>query len=220
MKFRSLLAAVMATGLVAACTTTDEYGNVTRNNTGTGALAGAAAGAALGSLAGGDDRRNVLIGAGVGALAGGAVGNYMDRQEEAFRNRLRDSGVTVRREGDELVLVMPGDLTFATDSANIAPRFDPILDDVADVLSAYPATLVDVIGHADRRGSDRYNQQLSERRAQSVAQALNARGVLADRFYVAGVGESQPVCTEYTDSCLQANRRVEINIAPLERHSS
>ena len=76
MTLRSIIAAVMALGLTVACTTTDQYGNVTRNNTGSGILAGAAAGALLGTLAGGDDRRNALIGAGVGALAGGAGGLY------------------------------------------------------------------------------------------------------------------------------------------------
>ncbi|WP_375285343.1 OmpA family protein [Marinicauda pacifica] len=214
MKFRSILAAGMALGFAAACTTTDQYGNVNQNRTGTGVLAGAAAGALLGTLAGGDDRRNALIGAGVGALAGGATGNYMDRQENEFRQRLRDSGVTVRRVGDELVLVMPGNLTFATDSAALEPRFGPILNDVADVLQTYPATYVDVIGHTDSVGAADYNQLLSERRASSVAQALIQRGVMRDRLYVAGMGESSPVATNDTDAGRAANRRVEIKIAP------
>lgn len=214
MMFRSLVAAGMALGLTAACTTTDQYGNVTQNRTGTGVLAGAAAGALLGTLAGGDDRRNALIGAGVGALAGGAAGNYMDRQEREFRERLRDSGVTVRRVGDELYLVMPGNLTFATDSASIAPRFGPVLNDVADVLQTYPATYVDIIGHTDSVGPADYNQVLSERRASSVASALIQRGVMADRLYVAGMGETAPIASNDTDAGRAANRRVEIKIAP------
>ena len=215
MTIRAFFVAALTLMLAAACTTTDQYGNVTRNNTGTGILAGAAAGALLGTLAGGDDRRNALIGAGVGALAGGAIGNYMDRQEEAFRQRLRGSGVTVRRVGNELVLVMPGDVTFATNSATLAPRFDPVLRDVADVLQTYPATLVDVIGHADSRGDAAYNQQLSERRATAVAQDLIYRGVNQDRFYVAGMGETSPIASNDTDAGRAANRRVEIRIAPL-----
>ncbi|PWE17813.1 hypothetical protein DDZ18_09190 [Marinicauda salina] len=214
MRIRSIIAAGMALGLTTACTTTDQYGNVTQNRTGTGVLAGAAAGALLGTLAGGDDRRNALIGAGVGALAGGAVGNYMDRQEAEFRQRLRGSGVTVRRVGDELVLLMPGDVTFATDSAQLAPRFGPVLTDVADVLQTYPATYVDVVGHADSRGPAEYNQQLSERRASSVAAELIARGVLRDRLYVAGMGERAPIASNETDEGRAANRRVEITIAP------
>lgn len=214
MMFRKITIALMALGLAAACTTTDQYGNVTRNNTGTGVLAGAAAGALLGTLAGGDDRRNALIGAGIGALAGAGVGQYMDRQEEAFRTRLRGSGVSVRRVGNELILTMPGDVTFATDSAQISPRFGPVLDDVADVLQTYPATYVNVIGHADSRGDAGYNQRLSERRASAAANELIVRGVMADRFYVAGMGESQPIASNDTDEGRAANRRVEITIAP------
>ena len=213
--FRSLLAAAAALIFAAACTTTDQYGNVTPNRTGTGVLIGAAAGAAAGTLAGGDDRRNALIGAGIGALAGAGVGNYMDRQERAFRERLRGSGVTVRRVGDELVLVMPGDITFATDSAVVEPRFDPVLNDVADVFMTYPATLIDIVGHADSRGSDAYNLALSERRANAVASALMARGVNGDRFYVAGMGERAPIASNDTDAGRAANRRVEIRVAPL-----
>lgn len=214
MMFRKLTVAAMALGLAAACTTTDQYGNVQQNRTGTGVLAGAAAGALLGTLAGGDDRRNALIGAGIGALAGAGVGNYMDRQEEAFRTRLRGSGVSVRRVGNELILTMPGDVTFATDSAQISPRFGPVLDDVADVLQTYPATYVNVIGHADSRGDAGYNQRLSERRASAAANELIMRGVMADRFYVAGMGESQPIASNDTDAGRAANRRVEITIAP------
>ena len=215
MFMRALIAGVLALGLTSACTTTDSYGNTTANNTGRGILAGAAAGALLGSLAGGDDRRNVLIGAGIGALAGGAVGNYMDRQEEAFRNRLRGSGVSVRRVGNELILTMPGDVTFATNSASVSPRFGPVLDDVSDVLLTYPATLVDVVGHADSTGAADYNQQLSERRASAVAGELMGRGVSADRLFVAGMGEMSPIASNDTDSGRAANRRVEIKIAPL-----
>jgi len=214
MTLRTLTAGALALGLAAACTTTDQYGNVDRNNTGTGILAGAAAGALLGTLAGGDDRRNALIGAGIGALAGGAAGNYMDRQEEAFRQRLRGSGVSVRRVGNELVLTMPGDVTFATNSAQVSPRFGPVLDDVADVLQTYPATYVNIVGHADSTGAADYNQRLSERRASAVAGELIGRGVIRDRFYVAGMGESQPIADNSTDAGRAANRRVEITIAP------
>eukprot|EP00933_Yihiella_yeosuensis_P027301 TRINITY_DN21178_c0_g1_i1.p1 TRINITY_DN21178_c0_g1~~TRINITY_DN21178_c0_g1_i1.p1 ORF type:complete len:218 (+),score=0.53 TRINITY_DN21178_c0_g1_i1:65-718(+) len=214
MMFRNAMVAVAALGMTAACTTTDQYGNRDPNQTGRGILAGAAAGALLGTLAGGDDRRNALIGAGIGALAGAGVGQYMDRQEEAFRNRLRGSGVSVRRVGNELILTMPGDVTFATNSAQISPRFGPVLDDVADVLQTYPATYVNVVGHADSTGDATYNQRLSERRASSTAGELIARGVLRDRLYVAGMGESQPIADNSTDAGRAANRRVEITIAP------
>jgi len=214
MIFRTCIAAAMALGLAAACTTTDQYGNVTQDRRGTGILAGAAAGALLGTLAGGDDRRNALIGAGIGALAGGVVGNYMDRQERDFRERLRASGVTVRRVGDELILVMPGHLTFATNSDVLDPRFGPVLNDVADVLQTYPATYVDIVGHTDSTGSAQHNQQLSERRASSVASELIRRGVIRDRLFIAGMGQTQPIASNATDEGRAANRRVEIKIAP------
>lgn len=214
MMFRKAIVAVMALGLAAACTTTDQYGNVQQNRTGTGILTGAAAGALLGTLAGGDDRRNALIGAGIGALAGGAVGNYMDRQEEAFRNRLRGSGVSVRRVGNELILTMPSDVTFATGSAQLSPRFEPVLNDVADVLQTYPATYVNIVGHADSVGAADFNQRLSERRASAVAGDLISRGVLRDRLFVAGMGETQPIASNDNDAGRAANRRVEITIAP------
>ena len=202
-----------------ACTTTDPYtGETRRNNTGSGVLLGAAAGAALGYLTNTSDseegRTNALIGAGVGALAGGAIGNYMDRQEAEMRQALEGTNVGVRREGDELRMIMPGDVTFATDSSNIASQFYPILNDLASVLNQYPATYVDVIGHADSTGDAGYNQSLSERRAASVSNYLIAQGVMRDRFYVAGMGERSPIASNDTPSGRAQNRRVEILVRP------
>jgi outer membrane protein OmpA-like peptidoglycan-associated protein len=219
MKVRALLVSTLALSFTAACTTTDPYTGETRpNNTARGALIGAAAGAALGYLTNTNDseegRTNALIGAGIGALAGAGVGNYMDRQEREMRERLRDSGVGVRREGNDLRLIMPGDVTFATNSSDIEPQFYPVLNDLADVLKQYPATYVDVIGHADSTGAADYNQRLSERRAQSVAGYLIAQSVLRDRFYVAGLGETSPIATNDTPEGRALNRRVEIRIRP------
>ena len=196
--------AVVAAGLtLAACTTTDPYTGETRPNyTGRGVLIGAAAGAALGYLTNTSDseegRTNALIGAGVGALAGGAVGNYMDRQEREMREAMRDSGVGVRREGNDLRLIMPGDVTFDTNSTEIKSQFYPVLNDVAAVLEQYPATYVDVIGHADSTGDAGYNQRLSEQRAQAVAGYLIAQRVMRDRFYVGGLGETSPIASNET----------------------
>ncbi|WP_203292736.1 OmpA family protein [Maricaulis parjimensis] len=219
MKLRT--AAVSVTALVAmtACTTTDPYTGETRaNNTGRGILIGAAAGAALGYLTNTSDssegRTNALIGAGIGALAGGAIGNYMDRQEAAMREALSDTGVGVRREGNDLRLIMPGDVTFATNSSDIQGQFYGILNDVSTVLNRYPATYIDVVGHADSTGPDAYNQTLSEQRAISVANYLIAQGVLRDRFYVAGMGERSPIADNSTAYGRQQNRRVEILIRP------
>lgn len=205
--------------LVAGCTTTDPYrSQPIRNNTGTGAIAGAIGGALLGYLTNTSDseqgRRNALIGAGVGALAGGAIGNYMDRQQRALEQELSGTGVGVAREGDNLILRMPSDVTFGYDSATIDSRFYAVLDDVANVLNTYDQSIVDVIGHADSRGSDEYNQGLSERRASSVAGYLLQRGVMRERLYVAGMGERAPVASNDTDAGRATNRRVEIVIRP------
>lgn len=206
---------------LAACTTTDGYtGQQVRNNTGTGALAGALGGAALGYLTNtnksSEGRKNALIGAGVGALAGAAAGNYMDRQQAELRQQLAGTGVDVTRQGDNIILNMPGDVTFAVDQSDIQPRFYPVLDDVARTLNAYPQTLVDVIGHADSTGAAAYNQALSERRAGSVANYLVSRGrVMPDRLFVAGRGINEPRATNATPEGRAQNRRVEIILRPL-----
>ena len=125
-----------------------------------------------------------------------------------FAFHLIDNNLEVR------LLIMPGDVTFATNSSDIEPRFYEVLNDVSDVLNQYPATYVDVIGHADSRGAADYNQRLSERRAQSVAGYLIAQRVLRDRFYVAGLGETSPIASNDTAEGRALNRRVEIRIRP------
>ncbi|WP_374656125.1 OmpA family protein [Phenylobacterium sp.] len=215
----ALAACVVGAGALAACTTVDPYtGQTVRNNTGTGAIAGALGGAALGYLTNTNrseqGRRNALIGAGIGALAGAGVGNYMDRQQAELRRELAGSGVDVQRQGDNIVLQMPADVTFGFDRADIQPQFRGALDDVARSLNAYPQTLVDVIGHADSTGRAEYNQNLSERRASSVAGYLIDRGVLRDRLYVEGRGSTQPIADNATDAGRAQNRRVEIVLRP------
>lgn len=220
----ALPAALTAIALTAACTTTDPYtGAPVRDNTRTGALVGAGVGAALGYLSNDDSeegRQNALIGAGVGALAGAAVGNYMDRQQAELNRELAGSGVQVDRQGDELVLNMPGDVTFDVDSATIKPQFYAVLDDVAAVLNRYPQTLVDISGHADSSGADAYNQTLSERRAGSVAQYLIGRSVMPERMYVRGYGETRPIASNDTAEGRARNRRVEIVIQPFTENGA
>jgi len=219
----ALAVVLVSAGALAACTTTDPYtGMPVRNNTGTGVLAGAGAGALLGYLTntnkGEQGRKNALIGAGIGALAGGAIGNYMDRQQADFRRSLEGSGVMIRRNGDQIVLVMPSDVTFDVDKSDIQPQFLRVLDDVARTLNAYPQTTIDVVGHADSSGPDDYNQALSERRASAVASYLTGPGrVLQDRVFVAGMGERQPIADNSTAAGRAQNRRVEIILRPLTR---
>lgn len=219
-KLTTFGACILGAGALVACTTTDPYtGQVVRNNTGTGALAGALGGAALGYLTNTNrseqGRKNALIGAGIGALAGAGVGNYMDRQQAELRRELAGSGVEVQRQGDNIVLQMPSDVTFGFDRSDIQPQFYGALDDVARSLNNYPQTLVDVVGHADSTGRADYNQTLSERRALSVADYLTGRGgVLRDRLYVEGRGSSQPIADNSTDAGRAKNRRVEIVLRP------
>ena len=219
MKIRTALITTVAALAMTACTTTDPYTGETRPNyTGRGALIGAAAGAALGYLTNTSDsqegRTNALIGAGIGGLAGAGIGNYMDRQETAMREAMSESGVGVRRQGNDLLLIMPGDVTFDTNSSSIKPDFYRILNDASEVLNRYPATYVDVVGHADSTGPDDYNQRLSEQRASSVGSYLISQGVLRDRFYIAGMGERSPIASNDTAEGRARNRRVEILIRP------
>lgn len=217
MKLGVVAAAVVSTGL-SACTTYDPYtGQPVRNNTGTGAIVGALAGAGLGYLTNDkseEGRENALIGAGVGALAGAAAGRYMDQQQARLRAELQGSGVAVERRGDDIVLNAPGDVLFAFNSDTITPQFFGPLDSISRTINEFPATYVDVIGHADAVGADAYNQELSERRASSVGSYLISRGVLRDRLFVGGRGESQPRASNDTEAGRAQNRRVEIILRP------
>ena len=216
LKIQSSIALSAALLFTAACTTTDPFtGQQQASRTAVGAGLGAAAGAGLGLLAGGDDRRNALIGAGIGALAGGAVGNYMDRQQAELAAQLQGTGVSVTRVGNNIVLNMPSNITFATDQDQVIPAFFPTLDSVAIVLNRYNQTLVDVYGHTDSTGSDQYNLGLSQRRAQSVLGYLSARGVNPQRMAATGFGESRPIADNSTEAGRAQNRRVEIQIVPL-----
>lgn len=182
-----------------------------------GAAAGAIAGYFAGDLIGGRrDRTERIVGAGIGAIAGGAVGNYMDRQERELRERTAGTGVDVVRQGDEIILNMPSAITFAFDRYDIQPQFRTTLDQVAQTLSAYPSTYIDVYGHTDSVGTDAYNMTLSQNRAQSVANYLTTRGVASARMATQGFGESQPVASNDTEQGRAANRRVEIRIVPIE----
>ena len=219
--FKLTLAASLAVSLAACQTQNDPVtGRPQVNNTAAGAGLGALTGAVAGLLiakdkSGGDQRKAALIGAGIGALVGGAAGNYMDRQEAELRQQLASTGVSVIRQGDYIILNMPGNVTFATDQDQLNPGFFPVLDSVASVLNSYPQTLLDIDGHTDNTGSAQYNQALSERRAVSVAQYLNSRGIDPRRLLVVGFGQTQPIAPNNSEAGRAANRRVEIRISPL-----
>ena len=169
----------------------------------------------IGKTTNASTRKSVLIGAGIGALAGGGVGVYMDRQEAKLRERLRGSGVSVTRRGDNIILNMPSNITFDTDRADVKPQFFDVLNSVAIVLREFDQTLVDVTGHTDSTGSAAHNLELSERRAGAVAEYLVAQGNNYRRFQVLGMGKSQPIASNATEAGRAENRRVELQIAPL-----
>lgn len=210
-----LVAAVVAT----ACTTLDPYtreeqtARAQRN-----ALLGAAAGAVAGLITGDSSmerKKRALVGAGIGALAGAGVGAYMDRQEAQLRAELERTGVSVTRIGDNITLNMPGNITFATNSADLNAGFFDVLNSVSVVVNEFDQTVIEVAGHTDSTGSNEYNQQLSERRAASVASYLITRDVLGDRIIEVGMGEERPVADNTTETGRQTNRRVELTLVPL-----
>ena len=219
---RSLSISVIVGALAAGCAS-DPYGggyyggrSSGMSNTAKGAAIGALGGGAIGALAG-RDLKGGLIGAAAGAVVGGGIGYYMDRQEQQLRQRLEDSGsgVQVQREGDNLRLVMPSQVTFDYDSAHIRPGFYSALNNVAQVLRENDQTMVEITGHTDSKGSDSYNQRLSEERARAVTDYLAAQGVSMARMNAHGMGESMPLAANDRESGRQQNRRVEILIKPI-----
>lgn len=218
--FRYFIAALVVGVLTAtACTTTDPYTREEKTSKATkGAAIGAAAGAVAGAISGDDSRerkKRALIGAGVGAIAGGSIGYYMDVQEAKLRERLEGTGVSVTRDGDNIILNMPGNVTFDVDRSEIRSDFNDVLDSVALVLEEYEKTLIEVSGHTDSTGSADYNYALSERRANAVANYLRGQGIQQQRFLIIGHGESLPIASNDTEQGRRQNRRVELTLVPL-----
>jgi outer membrane protein OmpA-like peptidoglycan-associated protein len=218
---RKLLIAIAASALVlGACKTIDPFtGEEKYGSTTKGAAIGAGAGAVIGAISGKDaqDRKKrALIGAGVGALAGGAVGAYMDKQEADLRKEMQGTGVSVTRQGDNLILNMPSNITFQSASADMNASFFKVLDGVALVLKKYDKTVIEVAGHTDSVGETAYNQGLSERRAGAVAQYLTSKGIKQERVITIGGGENHPVASNDTDAGRAQNRRVELTLLPLK----
>jgi len=212
-----IVATVLSIFLVAlvACATDPYTGEKRVSRTAIGAGAGALAGAGIGALIGNHHGRNAAIGAGIGALSGAGVGLYMDRQAAKLREELAGTGVSVTKVGDNIVLNMPGNVTFATDQAEVKSNFYPVLNSVAKVMKEYEKTLVHVTGHTDSTGGYEYNLGLSQRRADSVSSYLAAQGVQSVRLQARGFGPDRPVASNDTPDGRQQNRRVEITLEPL-----
>ncbi len=209
---------VMILALV-GCETTDPYtGERKTSNSTKGAAIGAAVGAVLGAVINHDDRKQgALVGAALGGITGGGVGNYMDQQESALRERLRRSGVSVVREGDNIRLVMPGNITFATGDANIRADFYEVLNSVGLVLKEFDQTYIEISGHTDSTGSAQFNQRLSEQRASSVSRYLISQGISGGRISAVGYGFRYPAASNSTEEGRQLNRRVELELRPIVR---
>ena len=216
---KKIATATLGLLMLAGCTTDPYTGRQKISNTVIGTSAGAAVGALGGLLVGkttkADTRRSVLIGAGIGALTGGGIGLYQDRQEARLRQQLQDTGVSITRSGDTIILNMPSNITFPSGSDSIRPEFFNVLNSVALVLKEYNRTIVNVYGHTDSDGGAAFNQQLSERRGVNVAKYLVSQGTDTRRYYVVGYGEERPIASNSTQEGKQQNRRVEIQIAPL-----
>ena len=218
----SIVVAGLAALTLSACTTMNAYtGQSQLSSTAGGAMIGAGTGAVVGAFAGAatgnDPRIAALIGAGLGGLTGAAVGHYMDQQEAELRAQLQSTGISVTRVGNQIILNMPSNITFATDQATVQPGFNETLVSVGLVLKKFNKTVVDVTGHTDNTGSNAHNQDLSQKRAVSVATILANQGVDQRRFYIEGKGEDDPIASNATEAGRSQNRRVEIQISPISQ---
>ncbi|MFC1837620.1 OmpA family protein [Thermodesulfobacteriota bacterium] len=193
-----------------------------QTKTGKGTAYGAAGGAVLGAIVGqaaGRDTESTLIGAAIGAAAGGlagaGVGRMMDNQEQEMRDALAASeAAAVRREGDLIAISLRGDVTFDYNSATVRPGLYSEIERIANILVKYPQTVIRVEGHTDSTGSESYNLELSQRRADAVKNLIVQRGVSATRVETMPYGESMPIADNNTEAGRAMNRRVEIKVAP------
>ncbi|MBL8599153.1 MAG: OmpA family protein [Devosia sp.] len=221
MKSNVFVAGLAALSL-AACSTVNPYTNeqqLSKTSGGTiiGAGSGAVLGAIVGTATGTDPRVAALLGAGIGGITGAAIGSYMDQQEAELRAQLQGTGVSVTRVGQQIILNMPSNITFGVDSATVQPTFSETLVAVGLVLRKFNKTIVDVYGHTDNTGSDAHNQDLSQRRAVAVATVLANQGIDQRRFYIEGKGESDPIASNSNETGRSQNRRVEIQISPIQQ---
>ena len=210
MRLTAILTAAAAL-LLSACTTNPYTGEQQASKAATYGAGAAAVCALVGAIDSSKHARNAALGCGI---VGAGVGAYMDAQEAKLREELQGTGVQVAREGDNIRLIMPGNITFQTDSYNLRPDFYPVLNSVGQVLSRYADTTLRVTGHTDNTGARAYNQTLSERRAASVADYLVTREVARQRMLVEGLAFDQPIADNSSVEGRAANRRVELYILP------
>lgn len=211
---KSLLMSILALVMLVSCAIDPYTGQSKVSNTAKGGVLGAAGGAIIGGIAGGS--KGALIGAAAGGVTGAGVGGYMDLQARALREELQGTGVSVNIEGEKIVLVMPGNITFSTNSYTIKDSFKPVLTSVSKVLKKYDKTYVQIVGYTDNTGTASINNTLSYNRANAVANYLKLKGVSANRMLVEGNGSKNPIASNSTASGREKNRRVEITLVQAE----
>ncbi|RKF19726.1 OmpA family protein [Alginatibacterium sediminis] len=187
-------------------------GEMETSNTTTGALLGCAGGAIIGAIA--NNGKGAAIGCAAGGVTGGVIGAQMDKTEAALRQELVNSGVQVKRNGDQIQLIMANAIAFETGKVDLSQSIKPSLNSVIKVMARYPDTNLLIEGHTDSVGSESSNQVLSERRAYAVSNYLNANGFDANRSRAVGFGELSPMCGNDSEQGKACNRRVELKITP------
>ncbi|MBP1144904.1 outer membrane protein OmpA-like peptidoglycan-associated protein [Pseudomonas sp. PvP027] len=220
---RRLIIVATAVAMLSGCATSSPYDNQgqaqssggmskTAKYGGLGALAGAVAGAAIDHNHRG---KGALIGAAVAGAASAGYGYYADKQEAALRESMANTGVEVQRQGDQIKLIMPGNITFATDSSAIASSFYSPLNNLASSLKQFNQNNIEIVGYTDSTGSRQHNMDLSQQRAQSVATYLTSQGVDQSHLSVRGAGPDQPIASNADVNGRAQNRRVEVNLKPI-----
>lgn len=205
---KTFICSLLAVSMLTACATDPYTGESKVSKTAWGTGIGALAGAGIGALAGGE--KGALIGVGVGAAAGAGTGAYMDVQARKLRQELLNTGVQVQEANGQIYLIMPGNITFDSNDANIKPAFQPVLNSIAKVINEYSKTMVQVNGYTDSTGSAATNNSLSLMRANSISNYLRLRGVNGNRIVSNGYGSSNPIASNATAAGREQNRRVEI----------
>ncbi|KPY53862.1 OmpA family protein [Pseudomonas syringae] len=220
---RRLIIVATAVAMLSGCATSNPYDNQgqaqssggmskTAKYGGLGALAGAVAGAAIDHNHRG---KGALIGAAVAGAASAGYGYYADKQEAALRASMANTGVEVQRQGDQIKLIMPGNITFATDSSAIASSFYSPLNNLANSLKQFNQNNIEIVGYTDSTGSRQHNMDLSQQRAQSVATYLTSQCVDQSHLSVRGAGPDQPIASNADVNGRAQNRRVEVNLKPI-----
>ena len=183
------------------------------NRKATGGVIGAGAGGAVGGIVGhatGNTALGAIIGAAVGGTAGVLIGNEMDKRAAEMREDLQ--GARIERIGEGIKITFDSGLFFDFDKSDLRSQAKTNIESLAKILNKYPDTDILVEGDTDNTGSEDYNLQLSERRAQSVANYLMGLGVPGSRISMVGLGETNPIASNATDYGRQQNRRVEVAI--------